>query len=74
MDHKNVVDYKIRDGTCVRIVHVNRLERRFQPNSREGSSNQEADEQWSPPLIDHSIVPAENHVDAASWHVKSKWS
>ena len=55
---KNAVNYEISDGVRNRIVHVNRLKQRIQPNVQRlhlQQDNQPVCQQWNPPSIDHII-------------------
>ena len=57
---KSPVTMEITDGERTKVVHINRLRRRIQPMSREQSASDGCTTQpWSPPGIDHHILPSQ---------------
>ena len=53
---KGPTTYEIGDGTKTRVVHVNRLQRRVQPDVKNPVVPEREVAPWSPPLIHHEVV------------------
>ena len=56
------INLKIHDGKRTRVVHINRVRHRFQPALEEVQN--QTSPPWTPPLIEHSIVPCDDPVSS----------
>jgi len=54
------INMQIQDGKRTRVVHVNRLRHRFQPALEEEGVQNGNYPPWTPPQIEHSIVPGDD--------------
>ena len=50
---------KICDGKRTGVVHINRLRHRFQPALEEDGVQNENSPPWTPPQIEHDMVPCD---------------
>ena len=56
------INMKIHDGKRARVVHINRLQPRFQPVSDKEETQNETSPPWTPPQIEHSVVSCDDRV------------
>ena len=56
MEITNPTNAKITDGQTTKIVHMNRLHHRAQPQHDSAQPNNIPLNPWAPPQIDHHVV------------------
>ena len=67
------INMQIHDGKRTRIVYTNRLRHRFQPDLEEEGVQNENSPPWTPPQIEHSIVPCDDAAPPPStYHYPSR--
>ena len=59
---KGPATYKISDGTRTRVVHVNRLQHRYQPQNTTAPPVQSCPGQWEPPSVSLEEIMTDCHL------------
>lgn len=54
---KSPVNIEITDGQRTKVVHVNRLQYRAQPNPQQSLDTASTSRNWNPPQVDHFYIP-----------------
>ncbi len=70
---KSQTNVKITDGERSKVVHVNRLQHRIQPQSELPlSANAEPQLPWCPPRVEHFILPSAAPVPARRYPLRDR--